>query len=57
MSVNSFLGDSHDGQVDFHLGPIFTLRRAMVFAAKASKKRFAFFQIGMRASFISFAII
>ena len=24
MSVNSFLGDSHDGQVDFHLGPIFT---------------------------------
>ena len=39
MNVNSFLGDSHDGQVDFHLGPIFTLRRAMLFAAKASKKR------------------
>ena len=57
ISENSFLGDSHDGQVDFHLGPIFTLRRAMLFVAKAIKKRLAFFQIGMRASFISFAII
>lgn len=40
-SVNSLLGDS---QVGFQLKPIFTLRRAMLFAADANKKRLAFFQ-------------
>ena len=43
-SVNSLLGDSHNGQVGLKLKPIFTLRRAMLFAADANKKRLAFFQ-------------
>ena len=43
-SVNSLLGDSHNGQVGFQLKPIFTLRRAMLFVADANKKRLAFFQ-------------
>ena len=42
--VNSLLGDSHNGQFGFQLKPIFTLRRAMLFAADANKKRLAFFQ-------------